>query len=217
MRIKFISEKDFCAAEAGTTIGVRQGLSGCETRVVKIDDNQVAIQFLSYKDLEILEQAKYIIGGGSALEKVKIDPDVIPWKKGFGLCLEAGGGWFFIKVRPDDWVAQQALESGYLPPRVWRGYKEVGDIHPLVRRIEFNGDYDSASWDDTHYHVEAERRPWFAETEDDKTFRGDSLGDLKALPKGLYRLCFYGTDDQGQYRWVGFDVHGREEYRYWAK
>lgn len=199
MRVTYISENTFNTANIGNVIGTRTGLSGCETRVIKISHNQVGIQFISTNGKKRSDQ-------------------VITWRSGFGLCLIAGGKHLWVKVQQDDWVAAQALSKGYLPPKVWRGWSEVGVIEPLVRRIEFSGsDYDYAPWDETHYHVEAEYRPWFAVDKDGNEIEGSSSKDLKLLPPGLYRLCFYGTDNQGQYRWYGLGITGRREYRYWSR
>lgn len=199
MRIKFISEIEFVNTKIGGIAGARTGLSGCETRVIKISNDQVGIQFISTSGRKRSDQ-------------------VITWRSGFGLALIAGGKHLWVKVKPGDWVAAQALSKGYLPPKVWKGWGKVGVIEPLVRRIEFEGDnYDRASWSDTHYHVEAEYRPWFVIDKDGNEIEGSSPKELKALPKGLYRLCFYGTDNQGQYRWYGLGITGRQEYRYWSR
>lgn len=197
MRVKYVSEIEFVNAAIGNVIGTRYGLSGCETRVIKISHNQVGIQFVSNG-------------------KIRSD-QVITWRENFGICLMAGGKWIWIRVQEGDWVAAKALEGGYLPPKVWKGWEHVSTIEPLVRRIEFEGDYDRASWDETHYHVGAEYRPWFAIDKDGNEIEGSSPKELKALPKGLYRLCFYGTDNQGQYRWYGLGITGRQEYRYWSR
>jgi hypothetical protein len=220
MRITFISEDKFISTEINNIVGIRTGLSGFETVVKKITAEGVSIQSMNDKDREIVEQCRYIAGGGAAYNRIKerIRPQVETWRKGFGLALIAGGKWIWVKVKPDDWVASQSLESGYLPPKVWRGWEHVSVIEPLVRRIEFSGeDYDAASWDDTHYHVDGSRRPWFAENQKGEIFEGSSPKELEALPKGLYHLRFYGTDNQGQYRWYGLGIIGREQYRYWSR
>lgn len=198
MRIKFISENTFNNASIGAVVGTRCGISGCETKIIKISHNQVGIQFISTNG--------------------KKSDQVITWRENFGLALIAGGKHLWVKVQQDDWVAAQSLDHGYLPPKVWKGWSMVGDSSPLVRRIEFSGEnYDRASWDETHYHVEAEYRPWFAVDEAGNEIEGSSPKELEALPKGLYRLCFYGTDNQGQYRWCGLGITGRREYRYWSR
>lgn len=198
MRIKFVSENTFNNASIGEVVGTRCGLSGCETKIIKISNDQVGIQFIS-------------------TGKLRSD-QVITWRSGFGLALIAGGKHLWVKVKPGDWVAAQALEGGYLPPKVWKGWEHVSVIEPLVRRIEFSGeDYDAASWDETHYHVEAEYRPWFAVDEAGNEIEGSSPKELEALPKGLYLLKFYGTDNQGQYRWYGLGITGRKQYRYWSR
>ena len=199
MRITYINETIFNNASIGEIIGNRCGLSGCETKIIKISHNQVGIQFVSPSGKKRSDQ-------------------VITWRENFGLALIAGGKHLWIKVKPGDWVAAQALSKGYLPPKVWKGWGKVGVIEPLVRRIEFNGeDYDTASWSDTHYHVDGSRRPWFAENQEGEIFEGSSPKELNDLPKGLYLLKFYGTDNQGQYRWYGLGITGREQYRYWSR
>lgn len=199
MRITFISEDKFNNAIIGDVIGTRCGLSGCETKIIKISRSQAGIQFISTNGK-------------------KSSGEIIEWRLGFGVCLMAGGKWIWIRVQEDDWVAAQSLSKGYLPPKVWRGWSEVGVIEPLVRRIEFSGsDYDHAPWDETHYHVDGSRRPWFVVDKDGNEIEGSSPEDLKLLPPGLYRLCFYGTDNQGQYRWCGLGITGRREYRYWSR
>lgn len=198
MRITYINETIFNNASIGDNLGVRTGMSGCETRIIKISNNQAGIQF-------------------SSNGKIRSD-QVITWRKGFGVCLIAGGKWIWIRVQEGDWVAAQSLDHGYLPPKVWKGWSMVGDIEPPVRRINFNGeDYDHAPWDETHYHVDGSCRPWFVVDKDGNEIEGSSPEDLKLLPPGLYRLCFYGTDNQGQYRWYGLGIIGRREYRYWSR
>lgn len=198
MRITYINETIFNNASIGEIIGNRCGLSGCETKIIKISHNQVGIQFVSPSG--------------------KKRSDQVTWRENFGLALIAGGKWIWIRVQEGDWVAAQALSKGYLPPKVWKGWGQVDIIEPLVRRIEFSGEnYDRASWDETHYHVEAEYRPWFAVDSAGNEIEGSSPKELEALPKGLYRLCFYGTDNQGQYRWCGLGITGRREYRYWSR
>jgi len=216
MRIQFISLKTFITAEPGGVLAVREGCSGCKTTVIKTDTNQIGIWFVSYNDLEVIEQSKYILGGGSALEKVNTDPIYLgPWEQGSHLVLGSGGDWQFVKVSANDWIAQESYERGYWPPKKFKG-EHIRDLEEAFRAKELDvtlEEYYQLPYDDTHYTVEADERGWVAYDRNGHKYKGKTFNDLKTLPRGkLYKLIFNVVNDWG----YCVEGYSRDTFRYWS-